>query len=212
MPGVRVPPGAPTPQCLQSLSQRCVASRRAVGRPLLHARLGAQGPHAGSEADMARSCLASHRRPVQPGRRAELDAPRGRTGFWRRTTRYGLLVGVVDVTAGPVEASAIWLPPNLIRTEEQKRPSGADRGRQRVQRRGASALRRDGPAHGSHPRGRPVRPALASPLYGRGPRAAGSRPRKPAVANRALARRPGRGRVPAVHRAAALAGIYPFGG
>ena len=29
-------------------------------------------------------------------------------------TRYGPLFGEVYVTAGPVEASAIWLPPNLI--------------------------------------------------------------------------------------------------
>jgi hypothetical protein len=39
-------------------------------------------------------------------------------------TRYGLLFGVVDVTAGLVEASAIWLPPNLIRTEEQRDRAG----------------------------------------------------------------------------------------
>ena len=39
-------------------------------------------------------------------------------------TRYGLLVGEVDVTAGPVEASAIWLPPSLIRTEEQRDRAG----------------------------------------------------------------------------------------
>ena len=39
-------------------------------------------------------------------------------------TRYGLLFGDVDVTAGPVEASAIWLPPSLIRTEEQRDRAG----------------------------------------------------------------------------------------
>jgi GNAT superfamily N-acetyltransferase len=39
-------------------------------------------------------------------------------------TRYGLLFGEVYVTAAPVEASAIWLPPNLIRTEEQRDRAG----------------------------------------------------------------------------------------
>ena len=39
-------------------------------------------------------------------------------------TRYGLLFGEVYVTAGPVEASAIWLPPSLIRTEEQRDRAG----------------------------------------------------------------------------------------
>jgi GNAT superfamily N-acetyltransferase len=44
--------------------------------------------------------------------------------FMTALTRYGLLVGEVDVTAGPVEASAIWLPPSLIRTEEQRDRAG----------------------------------------------------------------------------------------
>ena len=40
-------------------------------------------------------------------------------------TRYGLLFGVVDVTAGPVEASAIWLPPDaVIRTAERRERAG----------------------------------------------------------------------------------------
>ena len=36
-------------------------------------------------------------------------------------TRYGLLFGKVYVTAGPIEASAIWLPPSdaIGRTEER---------------------------------------------------------------------------------------------
>ena len=65
--------------------------------------------------------------------------------FMTALTRYGLLVGEVYVTAEPVEASAIWLPPSLIRTEDQRDRGGADRGRQRVQRRRASALRRGVP-------------------------------------------------------------------
>src|SRR5262249_8420065 len=40
-------------------------------------------------------------------------------------TRYGLLFGAVDVTAGPVEACAIWLPPGaVIRTEERRDRAG----------------------------------------------------------------------------------------
>jgi GNAT superfamily N-acetyltransferase len=40
-------------------------------------------------------------------------------------TRYGLLFGVVDVTAGPVEASAIWLPPDaVVRTPERRERAG----------------------------------------------------------------------------------------
>jgi ribosomal protein S18 acetylase RimI-like enzyme len=38
-------------------------------------------------------------------------------------TRYGLLFGEVYVTAGPVEASAIWLAPGA-RTEERKEQAG----------------------------------------------------------------------------------------
>jgi hypothetical protein len=41
--------------------------------------------------------------------------------FMTALTRYGLLVGEVYVTAGSVEASAIWRPPSLIRTEEHQR-------------------------------------------------------------------------------------------
>jgi GNAT superfamily N-acetyltransferase len=44
--------------------------------------------------------------------------------FMTALTRYGLLFGEVYVTAGPVEASAIWLPPSLIRTEEQRDRAG----------------------------------------------------------------------------------------
>src|SRR5215475_3540208 len=40
-------------------------------------------------------------------------------------TRYGLLFGEVYVTAGPVEASAIWLPPDaVIRTPERREQAG----------------------------------------------------------------------------------------
>ena len=40
-------------------------------------------------------------------------------------TRYGFLFGVVDVTAGPVEASAIWLPPDaVVRTPERRERAG----------------------------------------------------------------------------------------
>jgi ribosomal protein S18 acetylase RimI-like enzyme len=39
-------------------------------------------------------------------------------------TRYGLLFGEVYVTAGPVEASAIWLPPGAVRTEERRDRAG----------------------------------------------------------------------------------------
>jgi GNAT superfamily N-acetyltransferase len=40
-------------------------------------------------------------------------------------TRYGLLFGEVDVIAGPVEASAIWLPPSaVVRTEERRERAG----------------------------------------------------------------------------------------
>jgi hypothetical protein len=40
-------------------------------------------------------------------------------------TRYGLLFGEVYVTAGPVEASAIWLPPSGVsRTEERMDQAG----------------------------------------------------------------------------------------
>jgi GNAT superfamily N-acetyltransferase len=40
-------------------------------------------------------------------------------------TRYGLLYGEVDVTAGRVEASAIWLPPAaVIRTAERRERAG----------------------------------------------------------------------------------------
>ena len=45
--------------------------------------------------------------------------------FMTAWTRYGLLFGVVDVTAGPVEASAIWLPPSaVIRTAERRDRAG----------------------------------------------------------------------------------------
>jgi GNAT superfamily N-acetyltransferase len=40
-------------------------------------------------------------------------------------TRYGLLFGEVYVTAGPVEASAIWLPPGgVLRTDERRERAG----------------------------------------------------------------------------------------
>src|SRR5262245_39679175 len=45
--------------------------------------------------------------------------------FLEAWTRYGLLFGEVDVTAGPVEASAIWLPPDaVIRTPERRERAG----------------------------------------------------------------------------------------
>jgi len=45
--------------------------------------------------------------------------------FMTAWTRYGLLFGVVDVTAGPVEASAIWLPPSaVVRTPERRERAG----------------------------------------------------------------------------------------
>ena len=44
--------------------------------------------------------------------------------FMTALTRYGLLVGEVYATAGPVEASAIWLPPSSIQTEEQRDRAG----------------------------------------------------------------------------------------
>ena len=45
--------------------------------------------------------------------------------FMAAWTRYGLLFGVVDVTAGPVEASAIWLPPDaVVRTPERRERAG----------------------------------------------------------------------------------------
>ncbi len=39
-------------------------------------------------------------------------------------TRYGLLFGEVYVTAGPVEASAIWLPPDAMWTPERLTQAG----------------------------------------------------------------------------------------
>jgi GNAT superfamily N-acetyltransferase len=45
--------------------------------------------------------------------------------FMTAWTRYGLLFGEVYVTAGPVEASAIWLPPDaMIRTPERTEQAG----------------------------------------------------------------------------------------
>jgi ribosomal protein S18 acetylase RimI-like enzyme len=45
--------------------------------------------------------------------------------FMTAWTRYGLLFGEVYVTAGPVEASAIWLPPDaVIRTPERLERAG----------------------------------------------------------------------------------------
>ena len=41
--------------------------------------------------------------------------------FLAAWTRYGLLFGVVDVTARPVEASAIWLPPDAVTPERRER-------------------------------------------------------------------------------------------
>jgi ribosomal protein S18 acetylase RimI-like enzyme len=55
-----------------------------------------------------------------PGERERLMPP-----FMTAWTRYGLLFGVVDVTAGPVEASAIWLPPSaVVRTPERREQAG----------------------------------------------------------------------------------------
>jgi ribosomal protein S18 acetylase RimI-like enzyme len=45
--------------------------------------------------------------------------------FMTAWTRYGLLFGEVDVTAGSVEGSAIWLPPGpVIRTAERRERAG----------------------------------------------------------------------------------------
>ena len=45
--------------------------------------------------------------------------------FMTAATRYGLLFGEVYVTAGPVEASAIWLPPGGgILTAERRERAG----------------------------------------------------------------------------------------
>ena len=45
--------------------------------------------------------------------------------FMTAWTRYGLLFGEVYVTAGPVEASAIWLPPDAVmRTPERRERAG----------------------------------------------------------------------------------------
>src|SRR5262245_31383374 len=45
--------------------------------------------------------------------------------FMTAWTRYGLLFGEVYVTAGSVEASAIWLPPDaVIRTPERREQAG----------------------------------------------------------------------------------------
>jgi ribosomal protein S18 acetylase RimI-like enzyme len=46
--------------------------------------------------------------------------------FMTAWTRYGLLLGEVYVTAGPVEACAIWLPPSAVigRTEEHSDRAG----------------------------------------------------------------------------------------
>jgi GNAT superfamily N-acetyltransferase len=45
--------------------------------------------------------------------------------FMQACTRYGLLFGEVYVTAGPVEGTAIWLPPGAtIRTEERNEQAG----------------------------------------------------------------------------------------
>ena len=45
--------------------------------------------------------------------------------FMTALTRYGLLFGEVYVTAGPVEASAMWLPPHaVVWTDEQREQAG----------------------------------------------------------------------------------------
>jgi hypothetical protein len=112
-------------------------------------------------------------------------------------TRYGLLFGEVYVTAGEVEASAIWLPPSSTRTEEQRDRAGLTA----VVSAFSDGARARYDAMVQH-QGR-IREAVQSVPhwhlpYRRRPRAAGSRPRNPTVASRALACRPGRRRVPAV--------------
>ena len=57
-----------------------------------------------------------------PGERERLTPP-----FMTAWTRYGLLFGVVDVTAGPVEASAIWLPPSAVPRSVDARVQGTRR-------------------------------------------------------------------------------------
>ena len=131
--------------------------------------------------------------------------------FMTAWTRYGLLFGEVYVTAGPVEASAIWLPPSAAigRTEERTDRAGLTEVVSALSDGARARYHAMPPAPASHPRGRPVRPGLASPLYRRGPRAAGPRPGNPAVASGALARGSGRSRVPAVHRDAAERAALP---
>jgi len=84
-------------------------------------------------------------------------------------TRYGLLFGEVWVTAGPVEASAIWLPPSLIETEEQRDRAGVTAVVDAFSDGARARLAAAGPAPGSHPHGDRVRPALVfkpTPLRG----------------------------------------------
>ena len=83
----------------------------------------AEGQVAASGAVLARA-LAND--PVftymlsDPVERERLTPP-----FMTAWTRYGLLFGEVYVTAGPVEACAIWLPPSaVIRTEERRDRAG----------------------------------------------------------------------------------------
>jgi ribosomal protein S18 acetylase RimI-like enzyme len=58
--------------------------------------------------------------PSDPAERERLMPP-----LMTAWTRYGLLFGVVEVTAGPVEASAIWLPPDaVVRTPERMEQAG----------------------------------------------------------------------------------------
>ena len=59
MPGVRVPQARQHPNVYNRLADVGWRGPRVVDRPLLDTRLSPQGSHAGSEAGMARSCLAS---------------------------------------------------------------------------------------------------------------------------------------------------------
>ena len=83
----------------------------------------AEGQVAASAAVLARAFaydpFVTHALP-DPVERERLMPP-----FMEAWTRYGLLFGEVYVTAGPVEASAIWLPPDaVIRTPERLEQAG----------------------------------------------------------------------------------------
>jgi hypothetical protein len=83
----------------------------------------AEGQVAASGAVLARAFADDPLFPhvlADPVERERLMLP-----FMTAWTRYGLLFGEVYVTAGPVEASAIWLPPDAVnRTPERREQAG----------------------------------------------------------------------------------------